>query len=185
MRPSSAGMYATWARPRNGTRWCSHNEAKGMSRTMTISSCSAANVTSRWRAGSSCRPENSSSYMAATRSGVASRPSRSGFSPMADRSSCTALRTRSTSTLTGRPPCRRSLVGPLVAVHAAQVAEALADIEPVADHEVGRDGEADVAQIELDPLLALLDQQRADLEALRLAGVQVAAQVVEREAAVD
>ena len=34
-----------------------------MSRTITISSCSAAKVTSRWRAGSSCSPEKSSSYM--------------------------------------------------------------------------------------------------------------------------
>ena len=77
--------------------------------------------------------------------------------------------------------CFRSLV----AVDAAQVPVALGHVEAVADHELGRDGEADVAQVEVDPLLALLDQQRADLHALGLAGREVAPQVVERQAAVD
>ena len=68
---------------------------------------------------------------------------------------------------------------------APEVAVALADIEAVAHDEVGRDGEADVAQGDLDALLALLDQQGADVEALRLAGLEVAAQIVQRQAAVD
>jgi len=38
IRPSGPGMYATCARPMNGTMWCSHSDAKGMSRTITISS---------------------------------------------------------------------------------------------------------------------------------------------------
>ena len=152
-----------------------------MSRTMTISSCSAAKVTSRWRAGSSCSPEKSSSYMAATRSGVATSPSRAGSSPMAVSSSVTAARTRSVSTLIGPSSLQRSRV----VVDAGEVAVALGDVEPVAHDELGRDGEADVAQVEVDALLALLDQERADLEALGLAGVEVAPQVVEREPAVD
>src|SRR5580658_6805859 len=152
-----------------------------MSRTITISSCSAAKVTSRWRAGSSCRPEKSSSYMEATRDGVASRPSRSGSSPMATSSSCTAARTRSTSTLTDL----RSLIRALVAVDGVEVAVALGHIEAVAHDELGWNGEADVLEVELDPLLALLDQEGADLDALGLARVEIAAQVVEREPAVD
>ena len=83
----------------------------------------------------------------------------------------------------GRP---QSSVRPsLVAVDVGQVAVALGDVEAVADDEIGRDGEADVAQVELDPLLALLHQQGAHLEALGLAGEEVAAQVVQREPAVD
>ena len=66
-----------------GIRWCSHREAKGMSRTITISSWSAAKVTSRWSAGFSPKPANSSSYIRATRRGVLTRPSRAGSSPMA------------------------------------------------------------------------------------------------------
>src|SRR5580704_4053109 len=130
--------------------------------------------------------------MAATRSGVARRPSRSGSSPMASRSSWTAFLTRSMSTLmagtlwtvtvwTGRT----SLVRSLVAVDAPEVAVALGDVQPVAHDEVARDGEADVAQGDLDALLALLDEQGADIEALRLARVEVAAEIVERQAAVD
>ena len=45
-------------------------ECTGMSRTMTISSWSASNVTVRWRDGSSWRPAKISSYMCATRAGV-------------------------------------------------------------------------------------------------------------------
>ena len=148
-----------------------------MSRTMTISSCSAAKVTSRWRAGSSCRPENSSSYMAATRRGVATSPSRSGSSPMA----------LSSLGHGGLDPLDvdAHVISSLVAMDTGQVAVALVDVEAVAHDEVGRDGEADVAQVELHPLLALLDQERAHLDALGRAGVQVAAQVVQREAAVD
>ena len=67
----------------NGTRWCSHIEYSGMSRTMTISSWSASKVTVRCAPGSSCSPAKISAYMRATRVGVSSRPSRSGSSPMA------------------------------------------------------------------------------------------------------
>ncbi|HEX4175448.1 MAG TPA: hypothetical protein VHY81_05975 [Acidimicrobiales bacterium] len=42
---------------------------------------------------------------------------------------------------------------------AAEVAVALAHIEAVAHDEVGRDVEADVAERDLDALLALLDQR--------------------------
>src|SRR5262249_46642679 len=84
-----------------------------------------------------------------------------------------------------RALCRRSLVWTFVAVHPAQVAVALRHVEAVADDEVGRDGEPNVAQVEVDPLLALLHQQGADLHALGLAGVEVAPQVVQRETAVD
>ncbi len=92
----------------NGTMWCSHSEAKGMSRTITISSWSAANVTSRWSAGFSWNPENSSSYIRATRPGVMSRPSRSGSSPMAVRISRTAASIRFVSTLIVRSPLHSS-----------------------------------------------------------------------------
>ena len=30
------GMYATWARPKKGSRWCSHIEYSSMSRTMIM-----------------------------------------------------------------------------------------------------------------------------------------------------
>src|SRR5579872_3799787 len=160
-----------------GTRWCSHSEAKGMSRTMTISSWSAAKVTVTWRAGSSWSPANSSSYMAATRAGVSASPSRAGSSPIASRSSATAFSTRPVSTPTSVPAP--------VEVHGGQVAEPLGDIEAVADDEGRGDGEPDVAQVERHPLLALLHEEGADLEALRLPGLQVAPQVVEGEAAVD
>jgi len=45
-------------------------------------------------------------------------------------------------------------VRPDIPVHTPQIAVPLRHIEPVAHHEVGRDGEADVAQVELDPLLS-------------------------------
>src|SRR5579875_1484465 len=157
----------------NGTRWCSHSEANGMSRTITISSWSAAKVTVRWRPGSSERPENSSAYMAATRAGVSTRPSRPGSSPI-------AFSTRAMST--GTSGLRER--GP-VAVHRGQVAVALVNVQPVADHERRGDPEADVPQIEGHSLLSFLHQQRAHLEALGAAGLQVAPQVVEGETAVD
>ena len=60
----------------NGTRWCSHSDVNGMSRTITISSWLASNVTRRCRAGSASIPEKSSAYMSATRRGVSTSPSR-------------------------------------------------------------------------------------------------------------
>src|ERR1039457_3282307 len=183
IRPSELGMYATWARPMKGTRWCSQSEAKGMSRTMTISSWSAAKVTVRWRPGSSFNPAKSSSYMAATRDGVSTNPSREGFSPMASRISATAFSTRAWSTPI-RPASAPPGVG-AVEVDRAEVPVPLVDVEPVADHELRGDLEADVAQIEGHALLPLLHQQGADLEAGRAARLEVPAQVVEGEAAVD
>ena len=73
-----------------------------MSRTMTISSWSAANVTSRWSAGFSPKPASTSSYMRATRIGVLSNPSREGSSPNASSSSEIARSTRAVSTVTRR-----------------------------------------------------------------------------------
>src|ERR1035441_9066929 len=104
--------------------------------------------------------------MAATRTGVFTRPSRSGSSPMALRSSDTAARTRSTSTAmvassflslvsvlvpdAGGAMAEGSVpVRPDIPVHAPQIPVPLGHIEPVAHHEVGRDGEADVAEVEL------------------------------------
>src|ERR1022692_4463112 len=120
--------------------------------------------------------------MAATRTGVFTRPSRGGSSPMALRSSATAARTRSTSTamvassvlvlvargavVDGSVPVR-----PDIPMHAPQIPVPLRHIEPVAHHEVGRDGEADVAQVELDPLLPFLDQEGAHLDTLGGPGV--------------
>ena len=73
-----------------------------MSRTRMSSSWSTSKRTSRWRAGSgSWSPEQSSAYISATRSGVRSRPSRVGSSPIASSSSVTARTTRSWSTPAG------------------------------------------------------------------------------------
>ena len=58
-----------------------------MSRTITISSWPASNVTRRCRAGSASIPEKSSAYMSATRRGVSTSPSRVTSSPIASRSS--------------------------------------------------------------------------------------------------
>src|SRR5437588_550616 len=69
-----------------------------MSLTITISSWPASKVTAKWASGQSLMPLKISSYMAATRSGVRSRPSRSGFSPMASRISRTAFSMRPRST---------------------------------------------------------------------------------------
>ena len=74
---------------------------------------------------------------------------------------------------------------PLYDGDVGQVAVALGDVEPVADHEVGRDAEPDVAQVRVALLQALTQQQRTDLDARRVAGQQVLAQVLEGEAAVD
>src|SRR5271166_2150396 len=107
-----------------------------MSRTMTISSCSAA------------KPAKSSSYILATRPGVFCRPSRVGSSPIADRISRTARSIRSLSTLTVRSPPRPRLYDRAgVPVDRGQVAVPLPHVEAVADHEFGRDVETDVAQV--------------------------------------
>ena len=72
-------------------------ECSGMSRTITISSWSASNVTVRCCDGSSCSPAKISSYILAMRTGVRTRPSRSGSSPIASRISRTARSIRSRS----------------------------------------------------------------------------------------
>src|SRR5438093_384130 len=59
-------MYATWALPVNGIRWCSHSEYKGMSRTMIISSWSAPSTTVTSSAASCPTPAKISRYMRAT-----------------------------------------------------------------------------------------------------------------------
>src|ERR1019366_5228989 len=52
-------------------------------------------------------------------------------------------------------------------------------------HEFRGDVKPDIPQVQLGALLALLHQQRAHLEAGRVAGQQIALQVAEGEAAVD
>src|SRR6478736_2221032 len=58
-----------------------------------------------------------------------------------------------------------------------EVAVPLGEIEAVADHELVRDLEADVAHRNVDLAAAGLGQEGADLERGRLAGLQVAHQV--------
>src|SRR4051794_1712382 len=65
-----------------------------------------------------------------------------------------------------------------------QVPVALVHVEPVAHDEVRRDVEADVAQVWVLALEAVLHQQRADLEAGAMAGKEVAPQPAQREPAV-
>src|SRR5579872_5664094 len=172
-------MYPTCTFPMNGTMWCSHSEANGMSRTITISSCSVANVTVRWRSGSSSTPEKSSWYMRATRSGVASRPSRRGSSPIASSSSATRRSTRWVSTLTSVDGD-----GPLVDPDVGQVAVPLGHVQPVAHHEVRGNAEADVTEVELRPQAALFHEQGAHLEARGMTRQQAAAEIRQREPAV-
>src|SRR5699024_10266527 len=88
-------------------------EWKRMSRTSTISSCSISKVLARGSWASWSRPPKTSSYIRATRSGVSSRPSRSGSSPIAARISRTAPATRCWSTgISGlRPHTGAAIVG--------------------------------------------------------------------------
>ena len=72
-----------------------------------------------------------------------------------------------------------------VASDVRQVAVPLADVEAVPDHELGRDAEPDVLEVELDALEAVLHEERAHLERRGIAGGEVLAQVREREPAVD
>src|SRR3954449_2785907 len=178
-----------------------------MSRTRTISSWSASNVTTRCRAGSSPRPAQISAYISATRAGVRTRPSRSGSSPIATRISRTAfsIRPRSmpapatsghssvsvmprlsvgrTSSLRGTPLLGGSVAGVLGDVR--QVAIALGDVEAVADHEPVGNREPDVLQIGIAALQTFLHQQGAHVQRRRVARNEVLAQVREREAGVD
>src|SRR5215212_2388851 len=78
-------MYATCALPLNGTRWCSHIENSGMSRTMIISSKSAPSTTVTNAEASAPTPAKISRYMRPTRAGVSRKPPRSGSSPIPSR----------------------------------------------------------------------------------------------------
>src|SRR3954447_23864655 len=66
-----------------------------------------------------------------------------------------------------------------------QVPVALGEVEAVADHELVRDLEADVADGNVDLAPFWLRQQRADLEARRLARLQVPHQVGEGQPRID
>src|SRR6201996_2665188 len=107
-----------------------------MSRTSTISSCSASKTVLSMSSGRCRRPANCSAYIRATRAGVSARPSRSGSSPMASRISRTAFSIRAWSTSGGRSLLiarwRRAgqLAGPPVRV----VAQGRAGAVPVAGH---------------------------------------------------
>ena len=153
-----------------------------MSRTMTISSWSAANVTvevlGRILVDARRTARRTS---AATRRG--SRPARRGrgSSPMAASTSMMAFSTRSVSTLmAGLSALGRFGIG----VDGRQVAQALVHVEAVAHHEVGGDVEPDIAEIDRRSLLTVLDQERTDLEAGRVAGHEVSLEIVEGQAAV-
>src|SRR3954468_2927753 len=69
--------------------------------------------------------------------------------------------------------------------HERQVAVALGEIQPVADGELVRDLESDVAREHLDLAPLRLGEQRADLQRGRVAGPQVAHQVLQCEPGVD
>src|SRR5215472_13145401 len=86
------------ALPKNGTKWCSHMLYISMSRTRTISSCSASKTVVSTSSGRCRRPANCSAYILATRAGVSISPSRSGSSPTASSISRTACSIRSWST---------------------------------------------------------------------------------------
>src|SRR5438094_532930 len=65
--------------------------------------------------------------------------------------------------------------------HVREIAVALGEVEPVADHESIRDLEADPANGHVDLPPGRLRQQRTDLQRLRLARLQVPLQIPERE----
>ena len=69
-----------------------------MSRTSTISSCSASKTVVSTSSGCCRSPANCSAYIRATRAGVSTSPSRSGSSPTASKISRTARSIRSWST---------------------------------------------------------------------------------------
>src|SRR5918999_1099919 len=66
-----------------------------------------------------------------------------------------------------------------------QVAVALREVEPVADHKAIRDLESDVADVDVDLTPLRLGHQRADLQRGRIARLQRAHEVGERQARVD
>src|SRR2546425_626303 len=109
-----------------------------MSRTMTISSWQASNVTWRCSSGSSCNPPQISAYMRPTRPGVSTKPSRSGSSPMAIRISRTAFSIRAWSTPEPFPSLTTSPIGWRVVGAGAELrrAEGVGHAE-LGDHRAG------------------------------------------------
>src|ERR1700730_2440958 len=91
------------------------------------------------------------------------------------------LRPRSAQRPSPRSPGQRAGV----LVDRGQVAVPLADVEPVADDEVGWDPKPDVAQVEVVALEPFLQEQSAHLDRRRPARRQVLPQVRQREAGVD
>src|SRR5438093_11274026 len=71
--------------------------------------------------------------------------------------------------------------GRLEGADVRQVPVLLREIEPVPDHELVRDIEPDVADVQLDLLDALFPQERRDLERGGFAPGEVLQQVLERE----
>src|SRR6187399_309291 len=69
--------------------------------------------------------------------------------------------------------------------HVRQIPVALAEVEPVADHELVGNLEARVADVDVDLAPRGLGQQGADLERRRVARLQVPDQVRERQAGID
>src|SRR6516164_11326601 len=115
-----------------------------MSRTRTISSCSASKTVVSTSSGRCRRPANCSAYILATRAGVSISPSRSGSSPTASSISRTARSIRSWSTggrSAGGPgvsssTADRSLI---VASSVVDIARRRAPVEPEAERlPVGR-----------------------------------------------
>src|SRR6266478_2593566 len=74
---------------------------------------------------------------------------------------------RPSATFYPRPSPRSPRQRARVFVDRGQVAVPLADVEPVADDEVGWDPEPDVAQVEVVALEPFLEEQRAHLERCR------------------
>src|SRR5438477_117296 len=89
----------------NGSRWCSQREANSMSLTVTISLYFSVKVFWSRVRGSAWRPENSSAYIRATRSGVSRSPSRSGSSPTARRISRAEAPTAALAPAAAEPRC--------------------------------------------------------------------------------
>ena len=88
-------------------------------------------------------------------------PRRSRRGSRARPSRCVRCRCRWSSVWSITARCSR---GPSYSATIRQVAIPLADVEPVADHELRRDAESDVLEVGVDLLQAFLDEQRAHFE---------------------
>src|SRR6266567_3129191 len=170
-----------------------------MSLTMMISSWSAPLTTVSSSMGSWARPPKTSSNISATRSGVSTIPGRRGSSPIPSRISRIPSEICPWSNPSGSGPAsarRRSVMRTsswegfgvdlgLQRADEREVAEPFVEVEPVAHDEHRRDLEAAVPDVERNLLGLGLLQQRAHLEAGRLASPEVLQQVVQREPRVD